>query len=160
MNWEAIGAIAELLSGVGVLATLIYLAMQIRQNTDSVKESNYRNQTDRSIEHSRFVSGTPGMMSIYHRGMSNYSDLAQEEKWQFGTYMFSMFLDFQEGYHLHVKGRSEASYWKSMENNIFFYLSKPGGRAWWNSQGAKMLNEEFVNFVNSQLVKETRVNDT
>ena len=160
MNWEAIGAIAELLSGVGVLATLIYLAMQIRQNTDSVKESNYRNQTDRSIEHSRFVSGTPGMMSIYHRGMSSYTELTQEERWQFGTYMFSMFLDFQEGYHLHVRGRSEGTYWKSMKYNIFFYLSKHGGRAWWNSQGSKMLNEEFVNFVNSHLGAEKSANDT
>ena len=93
MNWEAIGAIAELLSGFGVIATLVYLAIQIRQNTNSVKESNYRNQTDRSIGHSRFISGTPGMMSIYHRGMSNPSSLTPEERWQFGTYMYSMFLD-------------------------------------------------------------------
>lgn len=160
MNWEAIGAVAELISGIGVLATLIYLAMQIRQNTESVKESNFRNQTDRSIEHSRFVSGTPGMMSIYHRGMSNYSDLAQEEKWQFGTYMYSMFLDFQEGYHLHLKCRLEDNYWKSVEYNIFFYLSKPGGSAWWNSQGSRMLNEEFVNFVNSQIAQQNGASDT
>lgn len=31
MNWEAIGAIGELLAAVGVLITLIYLAVQVRQ---------------------------------------------------------------------------------------------------------------------------------
>ncbi len=30
MNWDAIGAIAELLGAVGVIASLIYLATQIR----------------------------------------------------------------------------------------------------------------------------------
>ena len=29
MNWEAIGAVAELLGAIGVIASLIYLATQI-----------------------------------------------------------------------------------------------------------------------------------
>ena len=33
MNWDALGAMAELISGIGVIATLIYLAIQIKQNT-------------------------------------------------------------------------------------------------------------------------------
>ena len=33
MNWEAIGAIGEILGAAGVIATLAYLAVQIRQNT-------------------------------------------------------------------------------------------------------------------------------
>ena len=32
MNWEALGAIGELLGAIGVIATLGYLAFQIRQN--------------------------------------------------------------------------------------------------------------------------------
>ena len=31
MNWEAIGAIGEIFSGIAVLATLVYLAVQVRQ---------------------------------------------------------------------------------------------------------------------------------
>ncbi len=37
MNWEALGAIAELIGGLGVIATLAYLAIQIRQNTRSMR---------------------------------------------------------------------------------------------------------------------------
>src|SRR5207248_10188716 len=39
LNWEAIGAIANLFAALGVIATLIYLAMQIRQNTKAVRSS-------------------------------------------------------------------------------------------------------------------------
>lgn len=35
MNWEALGAIGEIVGAVGVIATLGYLAVQIRQNTRS-----------------------------------------------------------------------------------------------------------------------------
>ena len=39
MNWDAIGAIAETLGAVGVIASLVYLATQIRQNTSTVRSS-------------------------------------------------------------------------------------------------------------------------
>jgi hypothetical protein len=39
MDWNAIGAVGELLGSVGVLITLVYLAVQIRQNTDSLAEN-------------------------------------------------------------------------------------------------------------------------
>ena len=38
MNWEAIGAIGEVLGALGVVLTLAYLAVQIRQNTRSMEE--------------------------------------------------------------------------------------------------------------------------
>ena len=37
MNWDALGAIAELVGAVAVLLTLIYLAIQIRQNSEVTK---------------------------------------------------------------------------------------------------------------------------
>ena len=39
MNWEALGAIAELVGAVAVIASLIYLAIQVRVNTESVRQS-------------------------------------------------------------------------------------------------------------------------
>ena len=33
MNWNAIGAVAELVGASGVIASLLYLAVQIRQST-------------------------------------------------------------------------------------------------------------------------------
>jgi hypothetical protein len=32
MNWEALGAIAELLGAIGVIGSLVYLGMQIRHS--------------------------------------------------------------------------------------------------------------------------------
>jgi heme/copper-type cytochrome/quinol oxidase subunit 1 len=37
MNWEAIGAIGELIGAVAVVVTLLYLVKQIKQNTESTK---------------------------------------------------------------------------------------------------------------------------
>jgi hypothetical protein len=39
MNWEAIGAIGEIVGATAVVLTLLFLTMQLRQNTKAVDES-------------------------------------------------------------------------------------------------------------------------
>ena len=39
MNWEAVGAVAELVAAVGGLAAVIYLAIQIKLNTKAVRSA-------------------------------------------------------------------------------------------------------------------------
>ena len=39
MNWDAVGAIAELAGAIAVVATLIYLTVQVRQNSDLLSAS-------------------------------------------------------------------------------------------------------------------------
>jgi hypothetical protein len=39
MNWDAIGAIGEVVGAVGVIVSLLYLALQIRQNSNVVRSA-------------------------------------------------------------------------------------------------------------------------
>ena len=36
MNWEALGAVSETLGAIGVIVTLIYLAIQVKHSKHSV----------------------------------------------------------------------------------------------------------------------------
>ena len=46
MNWDAISAIAELLGAVAVLATLVYLAFQIKQANTNIPATVSQSQAD------------------------------------------------------------------------------------------------------------------
>ena len=39
MNWEAVGAVGEIVGALGVLLTLVYLAVQIRKNSEDTRNS-------------------------------------------------------------------------------------------------------------------------
>ena len=41
MNWEAVGAISQIVGAVLVGITLVYLAIQLRQNTSALKSSTF-----------------------------------------------------------------------------------------------------------------------
>lgn len=153
MNWDALGAIAEMVASVAVLITLIYLAIQVKQNTAMSREAILRNQTDRNMDNSKFIAGTPGLMDIYIRAMDDPDQVTREERWRFGSYMYGMFLDFQEAYHFNESRRQNDYWWPMIRKNITFYLSRPGGRAWWKSQGRNMLDSEFVAFVDQEIIR-------
>ena len=58
MNWEAIGAVGEIVGAAAVVVTLIYVALQMRQNTRSIDESRelalaqaYENRSQMAAHH-------------------------------------------------------------------------------------------------------------
>jgi hypothetical protein len=145
-----VGALGEFLGSLGVVITLIILVLQIRQNTATINDTNLRSVTDRTIEHGRFAAQVPGLMSIFQRGSSDLSVLTDEERWIFGTYMFTMMCDFQEQYHLFQQSRLPEYYWEHMNKNQLLYLRRPGGTEWWRS-GKELLGDEFVSYVDEKL---------
>ena len=50
MNWDMITGSAEVFGALAVLITLIYLARQIRQNTEEVRSANYRRGNEDQCE--------------------------------------------------------------------------------------------------------------
>ena len=51
MNWDAIGAIGEIIGAIAVLVTLIYLSVQIRQSSET-----QRAQTYQQLTHDRIIN--------------------------------------------------------------------------------------------------------
>ncbi len=64
MNWEAIGAIGELLGGIVVLASLAFLAMQIRRHTQAL-EIGSGEEASRSFGAYTALFAQPGISRVY-----------------------------------------------------------------------------------------------
>ena len=78
VDWEAIGAVGEILSAVGVIVTLAYLATQMRQNTRALRSGSL--QTYRE-ENSLQSSTTVQIISIplQRRDTVKNSQMRKEE---------------------------------------------------------------------------------
>lgn len=65
MNWDAIGAIAELLAAIGVIVSLVYLASQIRHSREQM------GQNTRAIESQATWAHWNAVYNIYHARAAN-----------------------------------------------------------------------------------------
>jgi hypothetical protein len=87
VNWDAIGAIGDFISGVGVIVTLGYLAVQIRQNTRAQRyESHVRSRT--LIAEFQKLQVDPATADIWLRGLRDPNELTEQERWAFHNLLY------------------------------------------------------------------------
>jgi len=65
MNWEALGATAGLLGAIGVLASLIYLGLQIRQNTAWLRQQSFQLSTNEIRQWALQFSGSRSNAELF-----------------------------------------------------------------------------------------------
>jgi hypothetical protein len=133
LNWEALGAVAELLGALGVIASLIYLAVQIRQNTTAVRSSTYQALTDSSMNFSALVAGDPSLTLLFDLGMSDFLALDHEEQVRFGFLMQSYVRMLENSFHQHRDGMLDEERWVRPSRTLKNAATQPGFVQWWQS---------------------------
>jgi hypothetical protein len=68
MNWEAIGAIAEVLAATGVIASIVYLAIQIRDNTRTNRVTARQNTTKQFTDSIDLLMVHPDLSRVHDKG--------------------------------------------------------------------------------------------
>jgi len=137
MNWDAIGAIAEAVGAVGVIVSLLYLAVQIRQGAKTAEGVAYRDASATICEEFNTMSEGENA-EIILKGLRKFSDLEPREKYTFDSVMSGFFTLIESDFISNDAGllRDE-----TMENWSFLlrtrYLGYPGMQDWW--QGSKQI---------------------
>ena len=147
---EQIVNAAEIISGIAVIASLIFVARQIRENNKSARESNYIQVMQHNKDMGRLIGSDRKMASLYRRGCDDFMALDQDERWQFGSLMMAMFCDFNQQHTLYNQDRLEQQFWNAIEKNMQFYLHRRGVRDWWRSQPFQF-DQSFIDYVNAYL---------
>ena len=84
MNWEAIGAVAEACGALAVLVTLIYLAVQIRQQNQVARAQVGQQRADSIIQIVAFYLNSEEDFSLFKKITSNGdlkpTDLSESEQ--------------------------------------------------------------------------------
>ena len=151
MSIMELGALGEFLGSIGVIATLIYLAIQIRQNTRSVRDSAYQAMYRSSIEMSALVAHDVNAASAFRRGLQGHDQLTDDELVQFHAIMQGMFSGFQMFFGMWRRSLIDDLEWEPVAGNVEFYLGFPGGVEWWSTRMS--LDTRFTTFVEEEILK-------
>ena len=143
MNWDALGAIAETLGAIGVIATLVYLAVQIRQNSKLLAAS-AKQATQTSIYAQNLLAvENPDVVQLISKGMQNLDELSDEERARFHYYWMTAFITFQEAFKEVKQPGTDEDFWNVLESGIRRQLRSPGLSAWW-IRNSESFSPEFV----------------
>ena len=79
MNWEAIGAVGETVGALAVLVTLVYLAVQIRQNTKAVQAAAVDSTTSHVSKIREVIFANADVANMYRRGNEDPASLSEDD---------------------------------------------------------------------------------
>jgi hypothetical protein len=153
MNWDAIGAIAESLGAIGVIASLVYLATQIRhsreqmdQNTRALRAAAYQ-QIHEHQGHTFTTLPHPDM-DVARRGLEDFHQLSVEDAWRFNLWALHNVMNLESAHYQYRKGMLEESRWRVYSSNLRSFFRAPGVVAWWNTEPQRPdLSPEFIALV-------------
>jgi hypothetical protein len=146
MNWDAIGAVAEAVGAIAVITTLIYLTIQLRQNTKAIEHSSYRGVLDDAHEWMYKLIENPEVAELYLAGMRG-DEQSTSDRLRFSLLLNTLFVHWN---HALAAGAFEVV----NNSQIAGVLAHPGGAAYWRrtvSNNTISLNPEFIDLVNGHL---------
>jgi len=145
MDIQDWGAIGDLVGGVAVVATLIYLALQIRQNTIAVRLSTLHDVKDAISEVNLLAAEQGDLAEILVKGFQDLDQLSGAPRARFYTWFHNLFLGYENLYLQYLAGALDPSHWSGMAQHMKDVSSVPGIQAWWADR-APWFTEEFRNY--------------
>jgi hypothetical protein len=128
MNWEAIGAIGEIVSAAAVIVSLVYVAIQIRQNTRMMRAAAKQNLTDSSqgviyklVEHS----------GVWVKLSNGTAPANEEEDARMGLLVRAILRGFEAQCYQWEAGLLEPDEWQALQNAILNICHLPGVHRYW-----------------------------
>jgi len=152
MTLESIYYIGQTVAVVAIMASLVFVGLQVRQNTKATKASAAQ------AVHSNFSAWYQSVQSdrilseIIIKGTKNYLSLTEIERAQFVSLFMAFTSYMQDAYYKWADGSLSPELWRGWEYVSMNFFNSNGGRAFWDDRNY-MFGQSFQNFINNDLLQ-------
>ena len=131
MSISDLGSLGEFVSSVAVLVTLVYLAIQIRQNTHATRATSHHAITEALNELNFTLATNDSAANIWQSGMKDRAALDDIQRDQFDALLRAYMHVCDTMYYQALVGAGDPGLWKAEERYLGVVLTTKGGNQWW-----------------------------
>ena len=147
MNWDAAGAIGEIIGAAAVVVSLIYLASQIRtQNRESRAASVHQVLHEYSTAISKLHE--PGMADVWVAAVEDFDSLSASELLRFVIYLMVTVRSFEDAYFQWREGRLEDDVWHPLLTSLIDVKSTEAFARFWELR-RHQFRPDFTDYIDS-----------
>jgi len=131
------GAIGEIVGALAVVASLIYLAMQIRQSTrqismslESARLAAFERTVDSSNHAREILITNPEVADLFLKGLADYRSLPSPEKFRCNMLFRNLLSAIQGGYIRQLTMGGDPEQLEGTKQTLNTLIKTPGVRQW------------------------------
>jgi hypothetical protein len=143
---EALGSIGELIAAIATIATLFYLAMQIRHSSEATRGASQQALIDTSFDASWELGRDVELARVVGAGLLDFDALNDRDKTTF-TFIVQRYVgNLEKGLRLRKMGLIDGETVDSVANGLLIVVMSPGGAKWWQGYraGAATIVAEYL----------------
>ena len=148
MTIESMANYADVLGGIGVIVSLIYVGIQVRRSVIQSRLDTYTRTTQLWSEWTNLVAGTDESARIFHQGCQDFDSLTPQEKMRFNQFA-SMYFGIVDTIMLHENAGvfpSPNTYTRILDS-AYQISRRPGIRRWWEINEGKIFAPDIEKYL-------------
>ncbi len=145
MNLSLLANLAEIIGVALVVASLIYVAKQLRQNTDAVHAQTRQAVLASAQTELLALSENPGLVISIIKA----KPLTPEEHISLNAWLFAVFRAREFAWLQYRNGVIDETQWETEVGVIRFFFDSQRTRDWWARLGRNPYGADFVDFVDA-----------
>jgi hypothetical protein len=144
--------LAEVVGAGAVVVSLIFVGVQVRENTDEIRATNRQQLVGRAHEATRSFAQDPGLAAVLAK-VEKSEPLSDVETVQYGYLIRATLYDVQEAFVLNREGRLDDAYWATRSAVAKAYLAQPLAREVYERDKAQgTLIPDFTDWVDQAVL--------
>lgn len=147
MTLNEIYLVSQIAAAILVAPTLLYLALQVRQNTEQLRANASRQYLETSKDLNLGIIQNKQVASVYRRGCEDLPSLDADEKTQFFFYIGQFYQTFSTMFDLWKAGKLPESVWHTIRKHLVSLMAMPGTRHVRDAWAREGLAPDYVAYV-------------
>ena len=143
------GAIGELVGGVAVVASLLFVGVQVRANTREQRAASMQEATRETANTVQYLTG-PGYAEIWLQGMRDFQALDPADRLRFSAVLVHQTRIFEQLYYQAQADNVEHGLWLGFGQQLRDIAAYPGFQSWWEER-KHWFSEQFRKFIETQM---------
>jgi len=130
MNWDAVSAIAEVVGVVAVVLSLIYVGIQVRQNTTQIRQDNMLQTVRGTLDTNWYFHRDPAAFEAFRQGLKSFENLDPKNKAIFHSILVDLAFYLEIVRNMEVSGLVDRTALETSSRFFGAVLVTHGGREW------------------------------
>jgi hypothetical protein len=134
MEKETLSLVLDIIATAAVLASVIYLALEVRRSTKATYSQTYQSAVQALGEMAAIVGDSKERSKMFALGMADPDKLDEDEYLQFAYLGISLFRRYENAYFQYRSGMIDDEFWNGHRDNLLWFYHRPGTQRWWRER--------------------------
>ena len=141
MNWDAIGAVGEIFGAIDVFVSLIYLAVQTRNNTRALRSSAFHQVRESFSQVSLAMAEDPDLAILVNSALKNDQSLTENDIIRYHSLLTTLVRRGESAYFQSSEGTLQMETWMGIKETLVSALSNDYGVTWLERASGRFTKE-------------------